>query len=185
MLETTLLPRLLQLLGILFLVANLRLAVDFIRFFRMRSSALLTWPGRRPPYYGLGLAMAIVLGLLVFVKLVKQQRPVLDVFGVPAPSGDDALSGKTLLPEWAGETPAARDVFIDMPAGPYNGDRQAFISGDWKMITSNSRPVGLYDLAKDPGETNNLVKDAALSEQHLERMKAFRSKLRVVKVKPQ
>ncbi len=110
---------------------------------------------------------------------------VLDVFGVPAPSGDDALSGKTLLPEWAGETPAARDVFIDMPAGPYNGDRQAFISGDWKMITSNSRPVGLYDLAKDPGETNNLVKDAALSEQHLERMKAFRSKLRVVKVKPQ
>lgn len=109
---------------------------------------------------------------------------LLDVYGVPTPSGADALSGQSLLAEWLGDAPQARDVFIDMPAGPYNGDRQAFISNDVKVITSNSRPVGLYNLATDPGETSNLIKDAALSEQSLERMKAFRSKLRVVKVKP-
>lgn len=110
---------------------------------------------------------------------------LLDIFGVPEPTGDDVLSGKTLIGEWFGETPTRRDVFIDMPAGPYNGDRQAFISDDVKIITSNSRPVGVYDLGTDPGETKNLVKDAALTDKSLERMKAFRSKLRVVHVKPQ
>jgi len=75
------LPRVLQVLGVGFLVANLLLVWDFIRFRRLRSSALLTWPGPRPPYYGLVLAMAVVLGALIFVKLVVQQRPVVEVFG--------------------------------------------------------------------------------------------------------
>lgn len=109
---------------------------------------------------------------------------LLDVFGIPQPTGDDFLSGRSMLPEWFGETPAPREIFIDMPAGPYNGDRQAYIADDLKLITSNSRPMGLYNLAVDPGETQNLSKDAALAEATLERMKAFRSKLRVVKVNP-
>src|SRR5262249_37745096 len=37
---------------------------------RRRSGALLTWPSRRPPAYGLGLAIGVVLGLLVFYKIV-------------------------------------------------------------------------------------------------------------------
>lgn len=109
---------------------------------------------------------------------------LLDLFGVPQPTGDDSLSGRSMLPEWFGETPAPREIFIDMPAGPYNGDRQAYIADDLKLITSNSRPMGLYNLATDPGEIQNLSKDAALTEATLERMKAFRSKLRVVKVNP-
>lgn len=110
---------------------------------------------------------------------------LLQVFGVPLPSGDDALSGQSLLGEWLGGPAAKRDVFIDMPAGPYNGDRQAFIADDLKLVTSNGRPMGLFNLASDPGETKNLTKDAALIEPALERMKAFRDRLRVVKVKPQ
>lgn len=110
---------------------------------------------------------------------------LLDVFGAPPPSGDDALSGQSLLGEWLGGSPSARDIFIDMPAGPYNGDRQAFISSDLKLVTSNGRPMGLFNLASDPGETTNLTKDASLVEPALERMKAFRDRLRVVKVKPQ
>src|SRR5688500_7547068 len=47
----------------------------------MKKLAVLTWPGRRPPFYGLVLTLGVVLGVLVFVKLVVQGRPPRDVFG--------------------------------------------------------------------------------------------------------
>ena len=76
-----LLARLLPVLGVGFLIANLRLLFQFVRFLRLRSSALLTWPGSRPPFYGLLLGLGAVLSLLVVYKLaVLKQRPV-DVFG--------------------------------------------------------------------------------------------------------
>jgi hypothetical protein len=77
----TLLTRVLLLLGIGFLVANLRILADFLRFFRLRSSALLTWPGRRPPFYGLLLALGVILGFLLFYKVIVQRRPPMQVFG--------------------------------------------------------------------------------------------------------
>jgi hypothetical protein len=76
-----LLPRVLILLGVGFLAANVRLGVDIVRYLRLRSTAVLTWPGRRPPFYGLTLGLGVVLGILIFVKLVLQSRPPLDVFG--------------------------------------------------------------------------------------------------------
>ena len=76
-----LLPRVLFVLGLGFLVANLRLLLQFIRFLRLRSSALLTWPGRRPPFYGLLLVLGAVLSVLIVYKLgVLQQHPK-EVFG--------------------------------------------------------------------------------------------------------
>lgn len=76
-----LLPRVLFVLGLGFLVANLRLLLQFIRFLRLRSSALLTWPGRRPPFYGLLLVLGAVLSILIIYKLgVLQQHPK-QVFG--------------------------------------------------------------------------------------------------------
>jgi hypothetical protein len=75
------LSRLLVVLGFGFLVANLRLLFNFIRFLKMRSQALLTWPGRRPPFYGLLLALGAVLSVLIVYKLaVLRQHPV-QVFG--------------------------------------------------------------------------------------------------------
>jgi hypothetical protein len=71
----------LLLLGFGFLAANLRLAAEFVRYYRLRRTALLTWPGRRPPFYGLVLTLGVVLGILVFVKLVIQHRPPSHVFG--------------------------------------------------------------------------------------------------------
>ena len=64
-----LLPKVLYLFGFGFLVANVRLLLQFIRFLRIRSSALLTWPGRRPPFYGLLLVLGAVLALLIIYKL--------------------------------------------------------------------------------------------------------------------
>ncbi|OFW09242.1 MAG: hypothetical protein A3H96_05865 [Acidobacteria bacterium RIFCSPLOWO2_02_FULL_67_36] len=76
-----LLPRLLLLLGLGFLAANLRLLAQFIRFLRIRSSAVLIWPGPKPPLYMLLVALGAVLAFLIIYKLtVLRFRPV-DVFG--------------------------------------------------------------------------------------------------------
>lgn len=75
------LPTALLLLGVGFLIVNLRLLWQFIRFLRLRATAELTWPGRRPRSYGISLALGLVFGTLVFFKLAMQQRPVFDVFG--------------------------------------------------------------------------------------------------------
>ena len=61
---------LLVLLGVGFLVANARLIVEYARFRRRRRTALLTWPGPVPPYYGMALALGVTLGFLVFYKLI-------------------------------------------------------------------------------------------------------------------
>jgi hypothetical protein len=75
------LSRLLMLLGFGFLCANVRVFGQFIRFLRLRSSALLTWPGPRPPLYPLFLTLGAVLAILIVLKLaVLKQHPV-QVFG--------------------------------------------------------------------------------------------------------
>jgi hypothetical protein len=66
---------LLILLGIGFLVANARLAMEYAKFLRRRRGALLTWQGPNPPYYGMALAIGVALGVLVFYKLVYTRQP--------------------------------------------------------------------------------------------------------------
>lgn len=65
---TELLPRILILLGLGFLVANLRVAIELFRWLSRRSSAVLVWPGRKPPYYGLCLGIGVVMGVLLLIK---------------------------------------------------------------------------------------------------------------------
>ncbi len=72
-----------------------------------------------------------------------------------------------------------------MPAGPYNAERQALIEDDLKLTVSAGRPLGLYDLATDPGEKKDLLDDREKAAQALERYKAFRRSLREVKVRPE
>jgi hypothetical protein len=76
-----LLPRLLFVLGVGFFCANVRLLAQFIRFLRIRSSALLTWPVRRPPFYGLLLAIGAMLGGVIIYKLAVLRLPPSEVFG--------------------------------------------------------------------------------------------------------
>jgi hypothetical protein len=70
---------LLVLLGAGFLVANAQLLLEYVRFRRMRRGALLIWPREKPPYYGLALAIGVVLGVLLFYKLAVLHRR--QVFG--------------------------------------------------------------------------------------------------------
>jgi hypothetical protein len=64
------------LLGAGFLVANARLLLEYYTYRRRRRSALLIWPSPKPPYYGLALAIGVVLGLIVFYKIVFLHRQV-------------------------------------------------------------------------------------------------------------
>lgn len=78
---TDLLPQFLFLLGLGFLVANLRAGVELSRWYRRRGSAVLVWPAPRPPFYGLNLAVGVMLGALLLFKIVRQPDSVSAIFG--------------------------------------------------------------------------------------------------------
>jgi arylsulfatase A-like enzyme len=105
-----------------------------------------------------------------------------DIFGIAPPAAGDkgALRGESLLADVLGPpgyVSKARPIYIDMPAGPYNDERQALIDGHLKIVTTGGRPLGLYDLDKDPGEKRDLLDDTALARPMLDETKAFRRSL--------
>jgi len=75
------LSRLLFILGVGFLLANLRVLFQFIRFLRLKSSAVLIWPGKRPPFYPLLLALGAILSVLIIYKLAFLRLHPTRVFG--------------------------------------------------------------------------------------------------------
>jgi hypothetical protein len=77
----TLLPRILLALGAGFLVANVLMVLELLRWRRRRSTAVLVWPARKPPYYGMSLGIGVVLGFLVLFKAWYQLRPPSQFFG--------------------------------------------------------------------------------------------------------
>jgi arylsulfatase A-like enzyme len=115
---------------------------------------------------------------------------VLDLFRIDPPKGEpgstDFLDGTSLLadvfvPEAA--PPKDRDVLIDMPAGPYNDARRAFIHDELKLIVSNNAAFALYDLAQDPEEKKDLwpARDPRRDEME-QRYAGARAKLREIRV---
>ena len=74
-----LLPQILLVLGLGFLIANLRVGLELVRWGRRRSSALITWPARKPPFYGLSLAIGMMLGLLILLKAYLALRQSADL----------------------------------------------------------------------------------------------------------
>jgi choline-sulfatase len=123
-------------------------------------------------------------------SLVDLTPTVLELYHVDPPSapsagGPDRLSGVSLLPDVflpEGQTPAARDVLVDMPAGPYNDARRALIHGDKKLIVSNNTHFELYDLAKDPEEREDLWSSPDERQPMEERYAAARATLAEIRV---
>jgi hypothetical protein len=76
-----LLPGVLLVLGVGFLLANLWILVQFLRYRKLRPSAILVWPGRRPPFYSTFILIGAALALVIIVKLVFLKWPPQRVFG--------------------------------------------------------------------------------------------------------
>ena len=66
----TVLNSVLLLLGVGFFIANARLLLEYITFLKRRSTALLTWPSRKPPYYTFVLMLGAALGIVVIAKIL-------------------------------------------------------------------------------------------------------------------
>jgi hypothetical protein len=64
----TLLGQILLLFGVGFLIANVRLGLELLRWNRRRVTALLVWPAPKPPFFAMSLAIGMVLGLLILLK---------------------------------------------------------------------------------------------------------------------
>ena len=64
----TLLPQILLALGVGFLIANVRLGLELIRWLSRRRTALIVWSAKKPPFFGLSLGIGVMLGLLILLK---------------------------------------------------------------------------------------------------------------------
>jgi hypothetical protein len=74
-------PRVLFVLGLGFLAANLKITAELIRYQWRKRRALLTWQNPKPRYYGMNLGLGVVLGLLLAYKLFVMQRGPDQLFG--------------------------------------------------------------------------------------------------------
>jgi choline-sulfatase len=113
---------------------------------------------------------------------------LLDLMGVPAPPPGE-LSGQSLVPDLVaqpGGELAERDVYLDMPDGPFTHMRRGIIHGPtpgMKLIHTGGRQYQLYDLAADPNEEEDLSSDPAKLEPMIRVLQAKRASLREVYVK--
>ena len=78
----TLLGQILLLFGVGFLIANIRLGLELLRWTRRRRGALLVWPGPKPPFFALSLGIGVMLGLLILLKayLALRGDPAISVW---------------------------------------------------------------------------------------------------------
>jgi len=75
------LERLLLLLGLGFLVVDLRAVVDHLAYWRRRPTAFLVWPAGYPPFFSLQLIIGGTLGFLLAYNLAFRNPPPEELFG--------------------------------------------------------------------------------------------------------
>jgi hypothetical protein len=68
-------------LGMLFVIVDLWVGWQIASWWRRRTGAVLVWPPPKPPYYGLNLAIGVLLGVLLFVTAYLL-RPTASLFGI-------------------------------------------------------------------------------------------------------
>lgn len=107
--------------------------------------------------------------LLVYVpgaepRRIKAKRSHIDlvptVIELMGLTEDAELHGTSLLRDLDGAAAEERDVYIDMPEGPYNDMRRAVLTGPspgLKLIDFGGGRYELFDLATDPAEAKNLA----------------------------
>ncbi len=112
---------------------------------------------------------------------------LLDLFGMERPALGQ-LSGRSLIEDIVTKGPyEERDVFMDMPVGPYTMMRKAIITGKTpgtKLVWSGGTGYQLFDLASDPDEKNDLSSDADALAKIVPIFDAQRARSVEIDVKP-
>jgi arylsulfatase A-like enzyme len=114
---------------------------------------------------------------------------VLDLMRVAQPPAGE-LSGRSLAADFMDGSAAGfeeRDVYIDMPDGPFTHMRRALIHGTtpgMKLIHLGGRQYQLYDLSRDPDEKEDLSADSKLLEPMVQAFQSKRSSLKEIYVEP-
>lgn len=99
-------------------------------------------------------------------SLVDLVPTLLDILRLPQPPAGE-LSGQSTAAAIASSDRAAmdeRDVYMDMPAGPQVPQHRALIHGPTpglKLMSEGAAWFFLFDLARDPGELNDIGRDRA------------------------
>jgi len=107
---------------------------------------------------------------------------------IPRPAPGE-LSGQSLMPDLVAKPGASyeeRDVYLDMPDGPYTHLRRGIIHGTtpgMKLIHLGGRLYQLYDLATDPAEHDDLSSDSTKLAPMIEALQAKRATLKEINVK--
>jgi arylsulfatase A-like enzyme len=113
---------------------------------------------------------------------------LLDLMGM-AGTGTGELSGQTLIPDIeasSDEDYEERDVYFDMPDGPYTHMRRGILHGPtpgMKLIDFGASQVQVYDLRTDPEETEDLSSHPEILAPLLEAMRTKRATLHEILVK--
>jgi arylsulfatase A-like enzyme len=118
---------------------------------------------------------------------------ILDLMNVPQPA-DGELSGQSMIddvmaPSGDGGPHAypERDVYIDMPVGPFTQMRHALIHGDTpgtKIIHLDNGAFQLFDLARDPDEKEDIAADKTRLGEMVTLFQEKRGSLKEIDVKP-
>jgi choline-sulfatase len=81
---------------------------------------------------------------------------ILELFGMPK---DEAMLGRSLIPELRGAPAEARDVITDLPMTSDNDRRRALLRGTKKVIAfGKDNLMQMFDLEADPGELSPISK---------------------------
>ena len=112
---------------------------------------------------------------------------ILELTGAPAaPEGE--LRGTSLFADIIAADGAPldeRDVYLDMPEGPYNDVRRAILFGPTpgrKLMHFGGSRYGLFDLATDPEEAKDMSGEPEAFKAATERMQQFRARMSEVAV---
>ncbi|MFR9500491.1 MAG: sulfatase [Rikenellaceae bacterium] len=84
------------------------------------------------------------------------------------PCSDSHIQGVSLVSTFAGESLAARDLFLYRS---YEDQNSAIINGDWKLIKYRSGLTQLYNITEDQSETTSLVEqEPQIAQEMLARL---------------
>ena len=144
----------------------------------IRDPLIIRWPGKVTPG-------SVNDTPVVFLDLMPT---LIEAAGLTAAKTTGPLDGTSLMPVLTGGRLATRTLFFHMPNYTNQGGRPAssLRDGNWKLIEQlEDNSVELYDLAKDPGEKNDLsASDAARTAELRKKLDDWRKSIGAQECRP-